>query len=517
MNEELFEIYNQPNVVNLATNKNSNITKQSFDFIVVGSGAGGAVVAKELAEKGAKVALVEEGALPFPYQDSAFRSLLKLYRDGGVTGTIGKPMISIPLGRCVGGTTVINSGTCFRTPKKVLQQWEKELGLQELNSDNFQECFEKVEQEIHVEEADWSVMNRSSEFIRKIFTNKGLPCYPLRRNAHNCQGCGMCCYGCTSGAKKSMELTYIPEGIRSGLFLFYNARANRILLSNRTIGNGVLVDVLNPANRKVIDRVELKGGNIIIACGTLLSPLLLKRSGIANNNPNLGAHLTIHPASKVSIELDADISSWIGIPQACYSPVLEDEGITFEGIAMPPDLGPSVFPFSGEELTNYWKNYKNIATFGFMIKDSNEGSLIFSIKNTPIFSYHLTDTDVSRLKKAFTFLIELALEENPTRIFIMSTKQPNIIRTKDDLHKFIKEKHKPSDFECMAFHPLGTCRMADSPDKGVCDPYHKVFNTDNIFVCDGSSIPTSPGVNPQLTIMALATRLGKVFTNDTDH
>jgi len=99
----------------------------------------------------------------------------------------------------------------------------------------------------------------------------------------------------------------------------------------------------------------------------------------------------------------------------------------------------------------------------------------------------------------------------------MSTKQPNIIRTKDDLHKFIKEKHKPSDFECMAFHPLGTCRMADSPDKGVCDPYHKVFNTDNIFVCDGSSIPTSPGVNPQLTIMALATRLGKIFTNDTDH
>mgnify|MGYP000570401586 FL=1 len=291
MNEYLFDIYNRPNVVNLATNENTNLINYIFDFIVIGSGAGGAVLSKELAEQGAKVALIEEGAIPFPWETSAFRSLLKLYRDNGFTGTIGKPMIPIPLGRCVGGTTVINSGTCFRVPQKVLNLWESEFGLVDINNENFQDCFSKVEKEIHVEDADWNVMNKSSDFIRKIFTQKNLPCLPLRRNTHNCQGCGMCCYGCTSGAKKSMEISYIPKAIQAGLFLFYNARAKRILLSDGKTGKGVLVDVVHPTTHKVINKVEIKGEKIIVACGTMLSPLLLKRSGIAIDNPNLGACL----------------------------------------------------------------------------------------------------------------------------------------------------------------------------------------------------------------------------------
>ncbi len=514
MNEYLLDIYNRSNVINLADNETTNLTNIIYDFIVIGSGAGGAVISKELAEQGANVALIEEGSLPFPWETSAFRSLLKLYRDNGFTGTIGKPMIPIPLGRCVGGTTVINSGTCFRVPKKVLNIWEEEFGLKDFNSENLQDCFSKVESEIHVEDADWNVMNKSSDFIRKVFLNKGLPCFPLRRNTHNCKGCGMCCYGCTSGAKKSMELSYIPKGIQAGLTLFYNARASHILLSDSKTAQGTAIDVIHPYTHKVIKRIVIKGKNVIVSCGTMLSPLLLKRSGIAVDNLNLGAHLTIHPASKIAIELEDEVSSWVGIPQGCYSTALEEEGIIFEGVAMPPDLGPSAVPFSGRELIHYWKNYKNMATFGFMIKDSNEGKLNFSIKNHPIYSYQLTATDVQRLKRAITFLAELSLEEKPVQIFIMVTRKPNIIRDKEDLLRFIREEHAPSDFECMAFHPLGTCRIADSSLKGVCDSNHKVFGTNNIYVCDGSSIPTSLGVNPQLTIMALATRLAQILINN---
>ena len=154
------------------------------------------------------------------------------------------------------------------------------------------------------------------------------------------------------------------------------------------------------------------------------------------------------------------------------------------------------------------KNYKKSN-----IKSIKKNKLKFNIKNQPIYSYQLTKTDAQKLKKAITFLAELALDENPIQIFAMVTKQPNIIKSKDDLNIFTKQEHVPSDFECMAFHPLGTCRLADSPEKGVCDSNHRVFGTKNIFVCDGSSIPTSLGVNPQLTIMALATRLAQIFKN----
>ncbi len=496
----------------LLTYMQTLLTKTSsftYDFIVIGSGAGGAVVAKELSELGAKVVLIEEGPLPFPYEKTAFRSLLKTYRQSGFTGVVGSPMIPIPLGRCVGGTTTINSGTCFRTPKKIFDQWKNELNLITLVDDNWDKYFSKVEREIHVEEAQWEVMNKSSHFIKRIFTSNGYDCLPLRRNTEACQGCGMCCYVCTSGAKKSMEMSYIPSGIKHGLTLIYNARVTRILMDFERAGKGVEVEPINPTTNKSLGKLHINGGTIIVACGTLLTPSLLKKSGIATNNEHLGKHLTIHPASKVSFELDEDVYSWVGIPQACYSTALENEGIIFEGVAMPPDLGPSAVPYIGDELYHYFTNYKKIATFGFMIKDSTEGELKFNIFNQPVYHYQMTEQDVQRLKKAISFLAEIGFTEKPKRIYAMVNKKPNVFYSMGDVQKFLNIEHSSGDFECMAFHPLGTCRVSKSPELGVCDENLKVFDTQNIYVCDGSVIPTSLGVNPQLTIMAFATRLAE--------
>ncbi|MCX8064601.1 MAG: GMC family oxidoreductase [Candidatus Hydrogenedentes bacterium] len=513
MNDFIREIYHSKNVIDLYSNPSCEYTKITYDFIVVGSGAGGAVVAKELSEIGAKVALIEEGPLPFPFEKSAFRSLLKIYRESGFTGVLGKPMIPIPLGRCVGGTTTINSGTCFRTPQEVFDKWNNELNLSTLVNSNWEYLFTKVEKEIHVEEAKWEVMNKSSHFIKRIFTTHGYECLPLRRNTENCQGCGMCCYVCTSGAKKSMEVSYIPKGIKNGMLLFYNAKVTRISLdSNHKRITGVEVEIVNPSNKKPLGKINIKGGVVIIACGALLTPSLLQKSGIARNNTHLGKHLTIHPASKISIELEEDIYSWVGIPQACYSTALEKEGIIFEGVAMPPDLGPSAIPFIGEELVNYFTNYRKMATFGFMIKDSTEGYLKTHINNQPIYYYQLTESDVSRLKKAITFLSELAMSEKTKKVYAMVSKKPNVFSSLEDIQKFMKTKHSPNDFECMAFHPLGTCRVGTSPENGVCDETLKVFGTENLYICDGSAIPTSLGVNPQLTIMAFATRLATIIS-----
>ncbi len=250
-----------------------------------------------------------------------------------------------------------------------------------------------------------------------------------------------------------------------------------------------------------------------LACGTLLTPVLLKKNRIARGNSHLGRHLTIHPASKVAAEFDERIDCWDGIPQAYGYEGLHDEGIMFEGITMPPDLGPMGMPFSGPRLARVIKNYANIATFGFMISDSSEGALVWRPLLGHMFKYTLSGTDVARVRKAVSFLARLFFEGGARRVYPMVTCGPREFLDMEDVDAFERMPLAPGNIEMMAFHPLGTCRMATSPSEGVCGPWNEVYGAPGLYVCDGSAVPTALGVNPQETIMGLATRLAGHLLN----
>ncbi|HRK03385.1 MAG TPA: GMC family oxidoreductase N-terminal domain-containing protein, partial [Oligoflexia bacterium] len=206
--------------------------RENFDVVIVGSGAGGAVVAKELAEGGMRVALVEEGPAfaPQDHRDMAVDAIYRMYRDRGFTTTFGKPAIPIPMGRVLGGTTAINSGTCFRTPSKIFRHWNEELGLHELNEAEFQPIFDRVEREINVEPSDFAVMSRANTIFHELLQNRGTPGKPLRRNIRKCDGCGYCCYGCATGAKQSTDVSYVPKAIRAGATVYTNCTVEKFLI-----------------------------------------------------------------------------------------------------------------------------------------------------------------------------------------------------------------------------------------------------------------------------------------------
>lgn len=488
--------------------------EEKADAVVVGSGAGGAVIAKELAEGGMKVILLEEGGHHLHHRDLAFEAIRRLYRDHGFTSTLGSPIIPVPMGKCFGGTTVVNSGTCFRLPRSVLEKWRNVFGLTNLDPQILDLAFEKVEKEIHVEPADFSVMSRTNTLMHELLSREGFKGAAIHRNIRHCEGCGMCCYGCTSGAKQSMDVSYLPKALGAGAIAYTHARATQILQDSRG-AQGILAEAIDSHSQKTGITLKIKADRTIIAAGTFLTPQLLKLNGIARENKHLGKHLTLHPATKLFAEFDEEIRGWDGTPQAYYLDSFQDEGIMFEGIFTPPDLLGMSVPFIGKKLTHFIKHYSHITSFGFLIKDESEGKLVRLPFLGYRYCYSLTPGDIRRIQQGVAFLARIFLKGGARKVYPLIRTQMPELTTLEEVNRFEKSQIRSGDVDCMAFHPLGTCRMATHPKNGVCDQNHEVFGMSRLYLCDGSIMPSSLGVNPQLTIMAMATRLAGQLLSET--
>lgn len=476
---------------------------ESYDAVIVGSGAGGAVLAKELAEGGMRVVIVEEGGFHRVHRDEPYAALTRLYRDAGISGTMGKPAVLVPLGRCFGGTTTINSGTCFRTPDSVLAHWRNYLGLKGIEPGEMRQVFDRVEQELNVTEVPFGLLSRGVRKLHELLLQEGFRGAPLRRNVRDCEGCGVCCYGCTSGAKQSMDRCYLPKALRAGGVAYVNARAKQILIDRTGCATGIVAEAGGTSGR----RLTLRAPIVAIACGTLLSPQFLKVNRIARGNPHLGRHLTLHPATKVYAEFAERMDDWRGVPQSYFLDAFHDDGLMFEGASMPPDLGTMGMPLVGAPLARFIKNYGNMASFGFMISDTTEGYMVRVPGAGHLFKYTLTETDLRRIRRGIAFLSRVYLKGGARAVYPLLTNEFSVMEQIEDVDRFENTPLRGKDVEMLAFHPLGTCRMAATADAGVCDQDHQVFGTPGLYVCDGSVVPSALGVNPQITIMGLATRL----------
>ncbi|MBI2605411.1 MAG: GMC family oxidoreductase [Deltaproteobacteria bacterium] len=479
----------------------------SCDVAIIGTGAGGAVLGKELAERGLSVVFCEEGAwhAPASHRDLASQATARLYRDHAMTVAFGTPLIPVPMGKAVGGTTVVNSGTCLRPRPETHERWARGHGLEGLEYEELVPHYEHVEKELGVREADPRVISRSNLVFGKILEREGFRVKPLARNAPDCRGCGMCCYGCTSGAKRSMEVSYIPKALSAGARLYSSCRAKKIIMKGmRAIGvEGVF---LSETGHRTGQRLRVRADLVVLAAGALHTPALLMANGLVQS-PQVGRNLILHPASKVFAEFDTEIDGWNGIPQGLSVEALREEGIVFEGAFLPPDLGAVMNPLRGREVHAFMRRYRFTAVFGFMIRDSAAGRIMRIPFVGPVMRYDLSPIDARKMKKAALLLAEACLEHGARRVIPMIHGPVKEFRGRVDLDAFRAGRISPRDVEAAAFHPLCTARMGRNPGEGVVDSNGKVFGCEGLYVCDGSALPSSPGVNPQLVIMALARRM----------
>ncbi|MBW2258299.1 MAG: GMC family oxidoreductase N-terminal domain-containing protein [Deltaproteobacteria bacterium] len=415
--------------------------------------------------------------------------------------SVGRPPISIPLGRLVGGTTAINSGTCFRVPDGVLAEWQREHGFPaDFAPEALAPYLDRVAAELQVAPNEPRHLGQIAVAVARGADAMGLDHGPLPRNAPGCDAQGVCTFGCPTGAKRSTDVSYVPRALEAGASLFTGLPVTRLLRRGRRV---VAVEARGADRYGVPKVLRIHADAVVISCGSIYSPMMLWQNGYRNRW--IGRNLSVHPGLGMLAMFDEPMEPWNAVPQGYGVHGYEDPDIKLEGFWVPPQLLGGMLSLSPPELTRWMDAQDRVGQYGFMVRDRNVGTVMRSADGTPIIRYSLTDDLVARMQKASAVLAELLLRGGAREV-ATGFRRMETVTTVAQARDIERLSLNAMDFNLLGSHPLGTCRMGPHPEKAVVDFDHRVYGTDNLFVVDGSSVPTSLGVNPQMTIMALATR-----------
>ena len=454
------------------------------DVVVVGTGAGGAVVAKELAEKGFAVAIVESGEFfrREVFTGNPLDMVPMLYQGRGITGTIGNAVIPIQRANAVGGTTLINSATCFRTPEGVLKEWVG-MGLKDFTPEVLEPYFERVEKTISVQECEAKYIGPIGEVIRDGCASLGYSCGPLKHNIIDCDGQGVCTQGCPKDAKQSTNLTYIPRALNSAAQLFTAFRAEDIIIEGeraagiRAVGTG--------RNGRSIT-LSLRAKAVILSAGTFASPVIIQKNGLARGSRWVGGNLTIHPCVFVGAMFpDRKMRNSESIPQGYMIDQFDGRGMRFEGGTPPFMVFASLMPGIASEYLEWVKSYDHVGIFGCMVKDTSAGFVRPGPFGSTLAYYNLSGRDTKSLIDAIVILGNVYFAAGASKVFLPVYDRP-VIEKAEDLNSIYGRGLKPRDLMLSAFHAMGTARIGLNSGVSAFDANHQCHWVPGLFVVDGA-------------------------------
>ncbi len=482
------------------------------DDVVVGSGAGGAVVAALLAESGRRVIVLEEGPYVPIEEIQGMRPsqhLRKVWRDGGMSAAIGvgdSPTINVTMGRAVGGSSIVTGAVCFRTPDAVLGEWN-ERGLTDLTPKLLEPHFEEVERSFSVEEVPSSMRSLSTQRFAEGAQKLGYDMQPTRRNTQGCNGCGRCNFGCPHGAKMSVDMNYLPRAVRAGASIWSECLIEEVLLeSGRALGvRGKILGTGGLFSRS--RRVTVRAKRVVLAAGAIHTPLLLTKSGVGRRHGQVGQNLTLHPGFRMFARFEERLEGWRGALQSAFSKSLAHEGLTMVGLFVPPGVLAATMTGFGPEHVERARAIPHLAVFGGLLRDEGGGVVRRGPGREPIVTYRMSRRDRGRIPNVMRRMAEVFFAAGAREVFPPILGQAGLDA---DTFRALDLDAVPSmRIECSSQHPLGTARMGIAPDHSVTDSFGRVWGTTGLVVADGSVVPSSLGVNPQITIMTLATRIAR--------
>lgn len=488
--------------------KNRLQQRDRADVCVIGSGAGGAVVAKELAEAGLSVIILEAGEDHDPNTFGTYEPemLQRLFWDSGLRTTRDGAIV-ISQGRGVGGSTVHNLCYAVRPPEAILKKW----GVPDLEA-NLQD----VEAVLGVTQIQETDVNRLNAIVRRGAKAMGWNGTVQRHNRGSCPECGArCLFGCPVSeppqrglnrvGKQSMAVTYIPLALAAGAKLYSSCTAEKVDVEK---GRVVGVSAVVPEGK-----LYVQSKIVVLAAGAINSPQLWLKSRLPNINQQVGKNLHLHPAAFVGGLFDETVDGHLGIPQSYYV----DEFLDVErGYLLMPAFGSQMIaaaslPGFGEGHKALMGRYRHIAALLVLLHDRTAGRVSVNAKGAPNIAYRLRRPDKKLLVEGMINGARLLFAAGATEI-LMPYTQHLPIKTEDDLEVIRRRGVVPNDLMLASSHPQGTLRMGGYANSSVVKFSGESHAVDGLFVADASLFPTSIGVPPTLTIAALAKHVAHQIT-----
>ncbi|MEP6576291.1 MAG: GMC family oxidoreductase [Nitrososphaerota archaeon] len=494
----------------------------NVDVCVIGSGAAGAILGAKLAESGKSVVVLERGG----YYDGESMNereadmIPLLWKNSGANFT-SNLRIAIAQGSCLGGSTVINDAVCFRIPDIVIKQWQ-DMGVS-ITKDEWDKASDEVSKRINVQEVTEEELNINARKLKEacenfLYEGKKILHYKNRRNCgpslsdeslKSCVKCGFCHLGCHYDTKQSMLVTYIHDALaNSGAYNVYcNCSADAITYENGIVNgvNGSFVD----SNGAEIYRIRVNAKVVVLSAGAIASSNLLQKSLIGGKK--VGEGLALHPAPFVMGLFDEEIFGNRGIPMSysCHEFGVtngqEKGGFLIESIFLPIFQMALAIPSMGLDHERMMKNYDHYTMAGIMTRDESVGKVLLSYNGNPKVIYNLSDKTAEDMARGMGILARMWFNVKATAVITSHKDVPELGR-KEDIPKLRDAvRNNPDGLMLGSAHPQGGNRMGNNDAECVVDSNCKIFGFDNMYVCDASVFPSALGVNPQLTVMALAT------------
>lgn len=490
-------------------------TVMSCDVCIVGSGAGGSVAAAVLAAAGKDVIVLEAGSY---YDDADFDGaelggFQRLYLEGGFAATADQS-VGLLAGECLGGGTVINYCTSFRTPDDVREEWAT-AGVPWFTGEEYTESLDAVCARLSVN-LDHNGVSAREQVLNRGLSALGWHAAAMPRNVVGCeQGkiCGYCGYGCSLGAKQSSTKTWLTDAQAAGARLVTETRAVRV-----RIEAGAATGV--EARSRKGCRVAVRCNVVIAACGAIHTPALLLRSGLRNEN--IGRHLHLHPVSNVCGVFDEEIRPWEGTMQAIYSDehrfLTGTYGVKYETTAQQPVIAVAVLPWrEPEHCRSLLGKLSNTTAIGVLLRDRDGGRITLDREGNPVPHYALSEFDRGHLRSGFIGAARILEAAGARLIFSPHAKWCSYEPGRNgSLAGFTQEMDAAGwdsgRLALFSFHIMGSARLGGSPKSSATNPEGEAWEARGLFVMDGSSFPSASGVNPMISIEAIAHRNALALT-----
>ncbi len=487
--------------------------RETYDYVIVGSGPGGAILAHSLVQSGASVVVVEAGPVirPDQFHKDIGKTLASYFWDGGARTSRGNAILPTLQARGLGGGTLFNAAICMRPMPHLMEKWVEDFGLEELDGGALDPHFDAVESFLGVAPTSTDVFGRRNHLFREACEKLGWAWEPTSRFAPDCVGSAECITGCRSDKKASLDKRGIREFVEAGGTVYTCVQADRLIMNGTQI-RGIEGHTVDPSTYERHHEVRIQSRvATIVSAGAVNTPMLLRKSGLRSKA--IGSNLTFHPSCLVLGVFDEPVDPWNGATQGIHSTEHLERGIKLEALWSTTSTFAMRLPKQPRQFKRYLSKFDHIAVWdGWISGEASTGTVRVLPGGLPDLAYSIGPSDVRRLVEANALLCDMYAAVGAKEVVIGIQGLPTVMDPEEAATELRKGEWEAGQLTTGSNHVMGTMPMGSRPDRGAAtDHLGKVWGTEGLYVADTSLFPCSPGVNPQLTAMALAHRLGQTL------